>query len=304
MEEAGGLYHVINRGNYRQPVFGTVGAASAFEQTLWAALRLFGWRLHAYTLMNNHFHLAMETPSPNLSAGMHWLESTYATRFNRFRSERGHLFQGRFQALRIENSAILARVVDYIHLNPIRAKMIEAKNLSVFRWSSLRRLVTGNRPSGLVADLLLGQWGLPDTSASWARYVGHLVTLALDEAAQKRLGFEHFSSGWAIGSAGWKRSLAKELNNLPLVGLAQVEAKALREARWLAVLDDALTREGKTVADLTPLPARARDQTWRLHIADKLHASGAPYAWLAGTLGFSNHHSLKVKLFRLHYVSM
>jgi putative transposase len=95
MEEAGGLYHVINRGNYRQPVFNSVGAASAFEQTLWDALPRFGWRLHAYTLMNNHFHLAVETPLPNLSAGMHWLESTYATRFNRFRSERRKHQRGR-----------------------------------------------------------------------------------------------------------------------------------------------------------------------------------------------------------------
>jgi putative transposase len=304
MEEADGLYHVINRGNYRHPVFGSVGAASAFEQTLWACLRRFGWRLHAYTLMNNHFHLAVETPLPNLSAGMHWLESTYATRFNRFRSERGHLFQGRFQALRIENSAVLARVVDYIHLNSVRAKIIEPKDLTGFRWCSLRRLVQGIRPPGLIADLLLGQWSMPDTPASWERYVEHLSGLALDEAEQKRLGFDSFGSGWAIGSAGWKRSLAKELKNLPLVGLAQVEAKDLREARWLAELDVALTAEGKTLADLTPLPLRAREQAWRLHIAAKLHASGAPYAWLAGTLGFSNPHSLKVKLFRHHYVSM
>ena len=304
MEEAGGLYHVINRGNYRQPVFGTVGAASAFEQTLWATLRRFGWRLHAYILMNNHFHLAVETPLPNLSAGMHWLESTFATRFNRFRSERGHLFQGRFQALRIENSAVLARVIDYIHLNPVRAKIIDSKDLTGFRWSSLRHLVKGNRPAGLAVDLLLGQWGMPDAPASWTRYVEHLSGLALDETEQKRLGFDSFGCGWAIGSAGWKRSLAKELKNLPLVGLAQVEAKALREARWLAELDASLTSEGKTLADLTPLPLRSHDQAWRLHIADKLHASGAPYAWLAGTLGFPNPHSLKVKLFRLHYVSM
>jgi putative transposase len=161
--------------------------------------------------MNNHYHLAVETPQPNLSAGMHWLESTYATRFNRFRSERGHLFQGRFQALRIENSAVLARVVDYIHLNPVRAKIIEPKDLAGFRWSSLRHLVNGNRPPGLHVDLLLGQWGMPDTPASWARYVEHLCALALDETEQKRLGFDGFGRGWAIGSAGWKRALAKEL---------------------------------------------------------------------------------------------
>ena len=77
------MYHVINRGNYRHPVFHTVGAATAFDQTLWTALHRFGWHLHGYTLMPNHFHLAVETPMPKLSAGMHWLECTYTTRFNR-----------------------------------------------------------------------------------------------------------------------------------------------------------------------------------------------------------------------------
>ena len=304
LEEAGGLYHVINRGNYRHPVFNSVGAASAFEQTLWSTLRRFEWHLHGYTLMPNHFHLAVETPMANLSAGMHWLECTYATRFNRFRSECGHVFQGRFQALRIENSAALARVVDYIHLNPVRAKLISVADLDGFRWSSLRRFVDGNRPPGLIADLLLGQWDLPDTVASWAQYVQRLQTLAGDEAEQKRLGFDQFCRGWAIGTTGWKRALAKELKNTSLIGLAQSEAGALREARWLAVLDDALTTEGKSINDLTPLPPQACDQIWRLAIAAKLHASGAPYAWLAGTLGFPNPHSIKVKLFRLHLVSM
>jgi REP element-mobilizing transposase RayT len=304
IEEVGGLYHVINRGNYRYSVFSSVGAAAAFEQVLWATLRRFGWRLHAYVLMTNHYHLAVETPLPNLSAGMHWLQSTYATRFNRFRSERGHLFQGRYQALRVQDSAALARVVDYIHLNPVRAKIIETKDLAGFRWSSLRQLMKGERPEGLTADLLLGHWNMPDTATSWSRYLDHLHTLAGDDAEQKRLGFDELSQGWAIGSAAWKRSLAKELRNLTLVGLEQAEAHALREARWLTVLDDALAHERKTLADLTPLLPRAPDQTWRLHIAAKLHASGAPYAWLAGTLGFPNPHTLKVKLFRFHYVSM
>jgi putative transposase len=70
--------------------------------------------------MRNHFRLVMETPEPNLVDGMHWLQSTFATRFNRLRGESGHLFQGRHQSLPIENSAALVRVVDYIHLNPVR----------------------------------------------------------------------------------------------------------------------------------------------------------------------------------------
>ena len=95
MEQEGGLYHVINRGNYRRDLFETVGSAEAFLETLFEAAGRWRWRVHAYVLMRNHFHLAIETLEPTLGEGMHWLQSTLATRFNRFRQESGHLFQGR-----------------------------------------------------------------------------------------------------------------------------------------------------------------------------------------------------------------
>ncbi len=92
---AGALYHIINRGNYRRDIFETEGAAQAFEKCLFEACEKSGWRLHAYVIMRNHFHLAVETPQGNLVKGMHWLQGTFATRFNRFRSEQGYLFQRR-----------------------------------------------------------------------------------------------------------------------------------------------------------------------------------------------------------------
>ncbi len=90
----GALYHVLNRGNYRRDVFETVGAVQAFVSVLVEAVSRYGWWLHAYVVMQNHFHLAVETPRANLVEGMHWLQGTLATRFNRYRDERGHLFQG------------------------------------------------------------------------------------------------------------------------------------------------------------------------------------------------------------------
>jgi REP element-mobilizing transposase RayT len=142
----GARYHVINRGNYRKDLFGTDGAAKAFEECLVEACEVNGWVLHAWTIMRNHFHLALETPGPNLVEGMHWLQSTFACRFNRFRNERGHLFQGRYQALLIENDDSLGSVVDYIHLNPVRAGIVALEHLAGFRWSSLRRFLRGTAP--------------------------------------------------------------------------------------------------------------------------------------------------------------
>jgi putative transposase len=102
LEFPGACYHVINRGNYRADIFATDGAKAAFERCLFEAGTKSGWLLHAFVLMRNHYHLAVETPLANLVSGMQWLQATFANRFNRFRDERGHLFQGRYKALLVE----------------------------------------------------------------------------------------------------------------------------------------------------------------------------------------------------------
>ena len=84
---------MINRGNYRSDVFKSSGAADSFLKTLEEAVEKYGWILFGYVLMRNHYHLAIATPRGNLSAGMHWLQSTFSTRFNRFRGERGICFK-------------------------------------------------------------------------------------------------------------------------------------------------------------------------------------------------------------------
>jgi len=111
-ERTGGLYHVINRGSYRSWIFESDGAKKSFEKALLEAAKRSGWILHAYCVMGNHFHLALETPEPNLSEGMRWLQSSFATRFNRFRKENGHVFQGRFKSLVVEDSERLERCLE------------------------------------------------------------------------------------------------------------------------------------------------------------------------------------------------
>ncbi len=298
VEEEGGLYHVINRGNYRQPVFSSVGAAQAFETALQQVVAKFGWRLHAYVLMTNHYHLALETPKPNLVDGMHWLQSTFATRFNRFRSERGHLFQGRYQALPIENAAALARVVDYIHLNPVRAGIVPVEQLGGFRWSSLRRFLKGDRWSGLVGDLVMPVWSLKDDVKGWTTYESRLRELAADAEEQQRQGFDQMCSGWAIGTAGWRAALAKQLSHKELVGISRQEARGVREDQWQAALVTRLAGLGRKPADLATLKPREAVAEWRLDLAVELRHIGAPYAWIAAQAGFPNPLSLKVLLHR------
>jgi putative transposase len=296
LEEEGGLYHVINRGNYRQPVFGSVGAAQAFETALQQVVTKFGWRLHAYVLMTNHYHLALETPKPNLVDGMHWLQSTFAIRFNRFRSERGHVFQGRYQALPIENTAGLARVVDYIHLNPVRAGLVPVDQLVGFRWGSLRKFLKGDRWPGLVGSLVMPRLSLTDDVKGWTAYESRLHELAEDHEEQKRQGFDEMCTGWAIGTAGWRAALAKELSHKDLAGISRREARGVREDQWQAALAERLAGLGKTSAELMALKPRETGERWRLDLAVELRQIGAPYAWIAAHVGFPNVVSLRVRL--------
>lgn len=108
-------------------------------------------------------HLAIETPQGNLSTGMHWLQSTFSTRFTRFRKERGHLFQGRFTSTVLEDEHTVRRVVDYIHLNPVRAKVVSIEKVGEFRWSSLSQFLGKNIMKGLNAEPWMGALDLKRT---------------------------------------------------------------------------------------------------------------------------------------------
>jgi putative transposase len=291
------IYHVINRGNYRRDVFESVGTAQAFEQALMEACAESGWKLHAFVIMRNHYHLAVETPKANLVEGMHWLQSTFSTRFNRLRQERGHLFQGRYQALLVEDMAALAKVVDYIHLNPSRAQIVPADRLVDFRWSSLRRFLRGPRIPSLCCLDWLEQHGLGDTPQGLQAYADHLVALAGDEAEQKRLGLEQLSKGWAIGTAGWCRTIAKEHADRALApGIETTELQSLKEARWSQVTDEELEQHKQTRESAAS--ARANVQ-WKLAIARQLRSAGAPYAWITQQLHMGSVSTVRVYLNRL-----
>jgi REP element-mobilizing transposase RayT len=297
IQRPGALYHVINRGNYRRDLFETVGAAQAFEAALDEACRRHHWLIHAFAILRNHFHLALETPQPNLVEGMHWLQTTFATRFNRFRSERGHLFQGRYQALLIEDDAALVRVIDYIHLNPVRAGIVPAASLADFRWGSLSRLMRGSNKSWLSPTRLLQQRVLSDSSAGWNRYVEQLKLLAASPREQQRLGFDELSRGWAIGTTGWRAAVARDHVHLAATpDLPQAEIRDLREARWSLQLQQLLPLWGKNPEDLKCAPAGV---VWKVELAARLRQeAGASYSWIARNLNTLRPASLRVAVFR------
>lgn len=297
IEFPGALYHVINRGNYRRDVFDSVGAAQAFERAVDETCRRFSWRLHAYVVMRNHFHFALETPQPNLSAGMHWLQSTYAIRFNRFREEHGHLFQGRYHAIILEDAAVLTRVVHYIHLNPARAGIVEPAACGTFRWSSLRYLRQPVRPPWMATEVILSALSLPDTLDGWKQYDQFLEILGSDPQQQEQLGFEQLSRGWAIGTREWKRQLASERDWLRLpIGLSEQERQELQEASWQEFLSRSLATQHRTLAEAG---TTAKDAPWKVIVAAELRDRGVPYRWITDMLRMSTPRVVGSLVFRL-----
>src|SRR5580698_82345 len=116
----GAWYHVTARGNERRAIFRAEADYAHLVLIIEEAVGRFGLRLHGYVLMQNHYHLILETPEANLSRAMQWLNVSYSTWFNRRHRRSGHLFQGRFKAILVdpqEWGLILSR---YVHLNPLR----------------------------------------------------------------------------------------------------------------------------------------------------------------------------------------
>jgi len=155
----------MNRGDRREAIFKDDRDRNCFLETLAEACGKTNWLVHAYCLMGNHFHLVVETPKPNLVAGMKWFLGTYTSRFNRRHKLFGHLFSGRYKSLVVEGSGngYLRTVCDYVHLNPVRAGMLRPEEpLKNYRWSSypvyLKR--PGERPGWMRVDRVLGELGI------------------------------------------------------------------------------------------------------------------------------------------------
>lgn len=285
LEFPGAIYHVINRGNYRRWIFADDPTKAAFESCLFEACARSRWLVHAFVIMGNHFHLAVETPEGNLVAGMQWLQSTFANRFNRFRSEHGHLFQARYKSLLVEAGTALGQVCNYLHLNPVRGGIVAAPDLQRYRYSSYWYLHHPlARPRFLLSTTALAEAGaLADTPAGRRSYGDFLSWQATEGPAGKNAAYATLSRGWAPGTAEFKAQLidrhgmSDECRAWGTIG-----AREVREHRWRQDVTRALAALGKTVADARRDKKSAH---WKLAIAAWMKTySQARTEWLADTL--------------------
>ena len=130
----GAFYHVTARGNERKAVFKSIRDRQKFLEYLETATERYNAVIHAYCLMDNRYHLLLETPSGNLPQIMQHINGAYTTYFNVKRARAGHLFQGRYKAILVEMDEYAKELSRYMHLNPVRAKLAETPDK--YEWSS------------------------------------------------------------------------------------------------------------------------------------------------------------------------
>ncbi len=274
----GAFYHVMARGNRRETIFHDDDDRRFFLATLSEACAMTGWKVHAWVLMGNHYHLFIETPEANLVAGMSWLQNTVTRRHNGRHGTWGRLFGDRYKAVLVDgvDTYHYRTLADYIHLNPVRARLVKPRagqSVMDYLWSSLAGgwiLPPSKRPKWMVAEQALGRFDLPDTVAGRRRMVEHLDRRAVTEEI-KKCGIpampeevdarcSHLRRGWYWGGQEFAEKLRKfsdkllkERNNPSRSYKRTPETRAHGESQAEQWLAQGLRAAGLNAADLIRL---------------------------------------------------
>ena len=278
---------MFNRGNYRRDLFRVHRTGEVFREALFESCLRFGWVLHAYVVMSNHYHLALETPKGKLSKGMQYLQSVFSNRFNKFVGERGHVFEGRYKALLLEDSVALLQVVDYIHLNPVNAGIVELDQLKSYRLSSFPEFCRRKgRPEFLNSEEFLNEaGGLSDSAAGMGAYHRRLKYVMEEDPEERNRQFEELCRGWYVGTKEGQAALAGQIQN----GKAKANAAALNELeeeRWTRLLKIGMKSLGKTGGDIR---RDKKSADWKLALGAWVKSrSAVPNRWLSEHLNMGH----------------
>jgi REP element-mobilizing transposase RayT len=248
-------------------------------QALEATIIRAGWEVYAFAIMPNHFHLMIRAPRANLSRGMHLLLSAFSLRFNGYREEHGHVFQGRYQAKRVPLGVDALRVMDYIHLNHVRKKLLTVEQLASSPLSSIYRLMNPDRRTPfMVGEGLVRFCGLPDDAEGWGRYLSRLRDVYLRD--DDGLAFE---VQWEIAKREAKVARAGD-GGIPAltVNLTESEIERLDSDYSDKVFHELLAKAGKSEEDLK---ATAGLPEWKLNLAlEMTRLTTVSFVWLADRL--------------------
>ena len=258
------VYHVMARGNHREPIVIDDGDRKLFYDTFAEVCVRTGWEVFAWVLMDNHYHAVFRTPEPNLVAGMQWFQNAFTRRLNVRGRLWGHLFGGRYKAIQVEDAATSPRgsivwrdylrtVIDYVHLNPGRAGLVDGAAASCldYSWSSLARgyaMPAGKRPPWLAVGEGLDLAGNPDTVAGRRRYIERLDGFIRAEGGDPEMEgvplSKQFERGWFWGSEAFRERLANRIESLGVR-----KSRDYRSRKEGPAKDHGIKRAGNIIAE-------------------------------------------------------
>jgi putative transposase len=198
IEYPGALYHITSRGNEKKEIFLDSRDREHFLEILEDYHERHGILIHSYVLMDNHYHLILETPKGNLLKVMHGINGGYTGYFNRRHGRVGHLFQGRYKGILVDKDSYLLQLSRYVHLNPLRAKIVD--NPKLYEWSSYPAYVGKKKEKRWMEySWVLSKFGSDKSAArrNYRKYVeegieGKIETPMNDLYAQVILGGDRF----------------------------------------------------------------------------------------------------------------
>jgi REP element-mobilizing transposase RayT len=279
---------------------------TGFWPTLGEACGKSGWQVHALCLMRNHFHLVVETPQANLVAGMKWFLGTYTARFNRRHKLFGHLFSGRYKALVVDGSGhgYLKTVCDYVHLNPVRAKLLRPEQaLRAYAWSSWPEYLKtpGRRWEWLRVDRLLGEYRIPQDSAAGRRELERRMEAR--RAAEQGADYRTVRRGWFLGEESFKQELLAQASGSLKAHHFGEERAASQQEQAEQVVREEMRRRQWTQADLA---LRAKGDIEKVKMAQRLRQETlVTLGWIAerlqmGSVAYVNNRLYLWRKGRLH----
>lgn len=206
IEYPGALYHVTARGNGKATIFINDNDRLKFLDTLGNCIKVFNFICHAYCIMDNHYHLLIETPDANLSAGIHRLNSVYAQYFNKQYDHSGHVFQGRFKAILVQRDNYLLELCRYIVLNPVRAGIVN--HPAEYHWSSFSSTtgITKWYDSFLTTEWILSQFD-NDLSLACRKYINFVMDGINTDSPMKDI-----KAGLILGDKSFIESLSERIS--------------------------------------------------------------------------------------------
>ena len=300
VEYPGAIYHVMNRGDRREPIFHDDTDREQLLAALGEACQKAVWEVHAFCLMPNHFYLVVETPQGNLVAGMQWLLGTYTGRFNRRHKLFGHLFSGRYKALIVDGSGdgYLKTVCDYVHLNPARVRLVSAEDpLRAYRWSSFPEylLAASKRVPWLRVERLFGEYRISKDSAAGRREFEAVVEARRGQ--EKGEAFKGVRRGWCLSRQQFRQELLAQVDRQLGALHFGAERAESQEARAERLVQTELDRLKWTDADLA---ARRKGDPAKVRLARRLREETlVTVAWIARRLQMGSEAYLTNRLYLL-----